>query len=402
MLRNPRFSVLLLLPLLAGCDAADAPTAAGAPLLAVTPELRIGSVDDPETALTWVSGLVVDDEGRIFSAHRQETVVLVHDAAGARLGRIGGPGEGPGEFRAVGGMGLRGDSLWVLDYRLYRITYFAPDGRVLRSVRVPIDLGTDRTHGPPRPAGVLADGRLFGSPPAWSRAVASGEISETPLVVMDTTGAAGDTLFMRPHTTWAVQDPSGFGGFGSYRSQPFADEALFALSPTDPAYVVVERAVRADDPAPAFRVARVGFDGDTAFVRSFPYEPVPIDAAVPDSLVSAWAVSFRESRFRGAPTEARAAEWARASLYVPAHHPPVTTLVAGRDGTTWLRREAADPDRAEWLVLDAGGAPIGRVELPAAFDLKAAERGRAWGTETDELDVPYIVRYGVGVGGGAG
>lgn len=402
MLRRYPRAALLALPLLAGCGAADGPTASTAPLLAAAPELRIGSVDDPETALTWISELVVDDEGRIFTAHRQETVVLAHDAAGARLGRIGGPGEGPGEFRGMGGMGLRGDSLWVMDYRLYRITYFAPDGRVLRSVRLPIDLGTDRTHSPPRPAGVLPDGRLYGSPPAWSRAVAAGEIRETPVVVMDTTGAAGDTLFMRPQTVWAVQDPSGFGGFGSYRAQPFADEDLLALSPVHPEYVVVERAVVPDDPSPAFRVARVGFDGDTAFVRSFPYEPVPIDPAAPDSLVTAWAASFRESRFPGAPTEAQAAEWARASLYLPAHRPPVTALVPGRDGTTWLRREAADPDRAEWLVLDADGEPIGRVELPAAFDLKAAERGRAWGMETDELDVPYIVRYAIGEAGGEG
>ncbi|HUG38861.1 MAG TPA: hypothetical protein VMM12_00160, partial [Longimicrobiales bacterium] len=85
----------------------------------------------------------VDDGGWIYTSHPQESVVLVHDARGARVATIGGAGEGPGEFRTVDGIGLVGDTLWALDRRLYRITYFSPAGELLRSVRVPIDLGTD-------------------------------------------------------------------------------------------------------------------------------------------------------------------------------------------------------------------------------------------------------------------
>jgi hypothetical protein len=36
---------------------------------------------------------------------------------------------------------------------------------------------------------------------------------------------------------------------------------------------------------------RITFDGDTVFERSYPYEPVPIDPALPDSLVEGFATS---------------------------------------------------------------------------------------------------------------
>lgn len=65
----------------------------------------------------------------------------------------------------------------------------------------------------------------------------------------------------------------------------------------------------------------------------------------PTALVGGFAAGFREPRFPGAPTEAKAAESAAASLYVPAHRPPVTQVVPGRGGTIWLRRDVGDdPD----------------------------------------------------------
>lgn len=368
-----------------------------APVLAATPELRIGSVDDSATALTRVTALAVDDDGRIYTAHPQDVAILVHAADGRRLRQWGRQGEGPGEFGGLGGIVLVRDTLWAYDYRQYRFTAFAPDGRLLRTVTVPIELGgPDRTSSPPRPAGMLPDGRIFGSPPAWSREVASGNLPESPVLLMDTTGAAGDTLYSRPNSIWAVRDPKSSRGFGSYRQQPFDDIDLYATSPMAPEYVRVQRAVGAGGGAvPTFRVARVTFDGDTLWDRAYPYEPVPIDPAIPDSLVDGFAAGLNQAGFPGAPTPARAAELARAALYVPAHYPPVTRAVVGRDGTIWLRREAADPQSAEWLVLDSDGEPIGRVTLPARTTVAVAERDRFWGWELDDLDVPYVVRYAV-------
>jgi hypothetical protein len=443
--------VLLSLLTAAACDDAERTPLAQLPLRSATPELRIGSVDDAETALTAVRDMAVDDAGRIITAHPQEHSILVHDAAGERIARLGGEGEGPGEFQRLGTIGLVGDTLWAFDYGLYRITYFSVGhgtagatgvedasagagthdvGDVLRTVTVPIELGRDPAASPPRPRGALPDGRLYGSSPAWSREIARGTITETAVVAMDTTGAVTDTLYEQPVSVWVIQDPnSDRPGFGSYRPQPWADEPLFRIAPRAAAYVVVDRRVRAE-PGPSYQVSRLTFDGDTLFSRSFPYDPVPVDPAAADSLIDSWVSRLVESGYRGAPGARQAEEWARADLFVPAHTPPVRQLVVGRDGTIWLRlvepaprgaaatggaaggtaREDAvgtagdpaadtaredDADAAHWLVLDRDGRPLARVVLPRGLSVRVADRDRVWGTEFDELDVPYIVRYGV-------
>lgn len=82
-------------------------------------------------------------------------------------------------------------------------------------------------------------------------------------------------------------------------------------------------------------------------------------------------------------------------MYTLEFYPPLRRLVAGRDGTIWLARSPSTATSTEWLVLDGDGEPIGTVEIPRAMRLMIAERSMIWGTERDEFDVDYIVRYGV-------
>lgn len=99
--------------------------------------------------------------------------------------------------------------------------------------------------------------------------------------------------------------------------------------------------------------------------------------------------------FQGAPTPARAEELARESLYLPAYHPPVSQLLLGRDGSMWLKREGHSADSVDWLVLSPQGEVVGTVTTPLTLSIQAAEMERVWGMETDELDVPYLVRYAI-------
>jgi hypothetical protein len=71
-------------------------------------------------------------------------------------------------------------------------------------------------------------------------------------------------------------------------------------------------------------------------------------------------------------------------------------MVVGRDGSVWLRGEDRGESTVEWRILSPDGEPYGLVRLPVGFWMFLAERSRAWGTERDELDVPYIVRYRIG------
>lgn len=373
--------------------------------LLLTPELRIGSIDDPETSLTWPRQLQIGRDGRIYSLHPEESSIRIHDADGRPAGVIGRPGEGPGEFQSVGTMGWVGDTLWVLDFGNYRFSYFSEDGTLLRSTAVPIDLGSSPSASPPRPNGLLADGTIFGSSPAWSREVAAGNITQSALLRLDEKSQPLDTLYSMPlvNTTWAIQDPKSGNGFGSFSAQPFSDTELLRHAPNAAEIVRVDRTVPTSAEGATFRVTRLTFGGDTVFSRDFPYDPQPIDPAVVDSLLRMQGERMAQisERMPGAPTPARAEELARESLYLPSYHPAVSSMVLGRDGSIWLKREDLGGDTSDWLVLSTQGAVIGTVATPREMRVLEAEEGRVWGVETDELDVPYIVQYAVEVEGGA-
>src|SRR5690606_24536911 len=69
-------------------------------------------------------------------------------------------------------------------------------------------------------------------------------------------------------------------------------------------------------------------------------------------------------------------------ITLPRYFRPVTRLVAGRDGTTWLRLRTSR-EKHQYLVLDQAGGMVGWVDMPENFRLHVAEEGTLWGTETD-------------------
>ena len=81
------------------------------------------------------------------------------------------------------------------------------------------------------------------------------------------------------------------------------------------------------------------------------------------------------------------------ALDAPAFHPPVSAVVAGSDGTIWLRREPVHQERVGWVVLNDKGERIALAESPIGLEIGAASRDQVWGVIKDDLDVSYLVRY---------
>jgi hypothetical protein len=100
----------------------------------VIEELRIGSVDDPDAGFTDIGGIAVDSEGLVYVLERRDRAVRVYDTSAQLVRTIGRSGEGPGEFRSPLLLGLLGDTLWVNDVGLRRVTFFSRGGTVLRVV----------------------------------------------------------------------------------------------------------------------------------------------------------------------------------------------------------------------------------------------------------------------------
>jgi hypothetical protein len=95
--------------------------------------LRIGSVDDPDQALVSIPEVSLGADGRIYVGQARDLQIRVYSPDGRLLTRIGRKGEGPGELMSINSIGLRGDTLYVSDFRLQRLSFFAPDGTFLTS-----------------------------------------------------------------------------------------------------------------------------------------------------------------------------------------------------------------------------------------------------------------------------
>lgn len=149
-------AVLLLLPVaLTGCGTEDAPPPAvtitdsagvtvvehgsgveeSVPrwLVATEPELVVGAEGSGAT-LTWVVGLAARPDGGVVVADRTQEI-LVFSGDGALVRRLGGEGDGPGEFRRLSEVHLLGgDSLAGYEGGEARLTVFGPDGEAAREV----------------------------------------------------------------------------------------------------------------------------------------------------------------------------------------------------------------------------------------------------------------------------
>lgn len=101
--------------------------------------VRIGSVDGPD-ALTLVGALVALPGGGAWFTQPMEQIVRVVDVDGRLVRSVGRRGQGPGEFTAMGPLGLwRGspDTIWVMDWMPRRLSLFTADGAFVRTVPMP-------------------------------------------------------------------------------------------------------------------------------------------------------------------------------------------------------------------------------------------------------------------------
>jgi hypothetical protein len=126
----------------AGVAIAETPAAAlaFAPVwrLADPPALQLGDVEgDPARQFAGIEGVLRLTDGRLVVADRGSAELRFFDERGRHLASRGRPGEAPGEYRYLTGLGAGpGDSLWAFDFGLRRFTVLDPAGEAVRTVAV--------------------------------------------------------------------------------------------------------------------------------------------------------------------------------------------------------------------------------------------------------------------------
>ena len=394
-----RLAILLALTGAAACqsETGSAPDPfTGDPWTLAGPEVRIGSVDDPVYVFGPVTALVSGPDGSLYSLHGREGTIRRWSADGTPSGLVGRQGEGPGEFLRPSDMGFFGDSLWVWDAGGFHVSYFDPEGKFLGRVSPEVDLGGPE-GAPPRPSRPFRDGTFLGIGRMPTYEIATGELTETAFAHLDAEGEALRTIWRYPHEPRDLFALLREGG-GTYGFQAFGDGVDYTV--LDDGLLIVGRRAWTGEGEAVFTVTRIGLAGDTAFSVRVPYTPAPLAAERIDSAVVAVTGGLYEIMSRRQPGLARAAleERIRDATYKPAYVPPVGEIRLDEAGHIWVRRfDPVENDTGEafgeWWVLDPNGTPMARTLIPVGLQVGHIGDDFLWGTEQDEFDVDYIVRY---------
>jgi hypothetical protein len=273
-------------------------------------DLRIGSETRAELSFTYVSAVVIDRHGNIHIAQPQDHEVRVFDSRGRFLRTVGRRGSGPGEFRSIGALGFRGDTLWVTDPVQYRISLFDPDGRLARSVRLQAPLVPGSSY-PGGPEGLLASGAFLSHPRYGEATLRAGVVR--PVVLVDGEGAVLDTIGQQ-----RVAPPGGTIRVGQRvfrfgQPQAISDGSLLALAPDGTWLVLVHREQPASPESGRFTVEIV-WPGGSRVRREFGYRPVVMPASAVEPVRERLTAGLANTMGLG---RAAAARIVRDSLRVP-------------------------------------------------------------------------------------
>jgi hypothetical protein len=172
----------------------------------------------------------------------------------------------------------------------------------------------------------------------------------------------------------------------------FADHPLVAAQPGGTHILVADRGAGRD----ALELRRVNtVTGRNEYVSRFPMEARRLTAAEIDSAIGA---AGRIGYQRAGPAAARAGTVddfiasLKRGTSLPRNAPLASAIVAGMDGTGWVRLWGASNS---WIAFDSSGRAIQRVTLPSNAELVVAERDYIWAVTWDSNDVPWITTFRV-------
>jgi hypothetical protein len=375
-----------------GCGRTESSREPDAPTWEVTRQV----LEPPSGAPTpWPGTLRADEHGgaRFVAGGFSIGGFTPDGSPSAPLGR---EGKGPGEFDAHGisPIGFVGDTTWVIDFNLDRLTFFDGRNALARTVS-PTGLptwnpGTGIELKSLNAAGTafLVEFHRWQKPESanWSA------ILKVPNSQLGTASVLRDA--QRIDSVGGEMYLLLKGGTLSLE-YPFSDSDIMAFAPNGSLAAVVRRKVT-NASSPSFTLTVHGTTGllRTDTIRSA-HSLVPIN----DSIIeAAWlkekpmfAILMRERAF---PSEAAARNAYLGALKAPSHLPPVAKVLVGNDSTIWLERPASGAPML-WEVYDSHGKVLGRFSLPRNFTAETASGNFIWGMESDEDGNQQIVRYRV-------
>lgn len=361
------------------------------PSLQIATDFRFGAVDGPQ-ALTHVGNVLIAKDGSIIIAQPLERLVKILSPAGALHRRFGRHGRGPGEFESISAIGLKGDSIFVSDSELRRVTIFDPAGALAKVLNIASPmLGTPpRIYFATAPEVLFDDGSALVKPELPPAHLVLPDAS-VPFLRISPEGLILDTLaWAKPAASTYV--PVISGASRVFVQPPFPDDDIVVLCPDASGLVLIRRPVPTSTQATTFVVMKKAPDGRVLYETRISYTPIPLTDDIIQGVLGPNAAKWLE---RGVSTDDVKQALRRAS-HLPRYLPPVTEALATHDGGLWIRLENVAAEMTRWLGFDAAGHPVGTLTAARALSIRAARGSRLIAVERDTLDVEYIVGLRIG------
>lgn len=386
-MRHPfeRASRSLLLALVTASCATGGDAGRLDPLAAEEVSLFDGVTGD----LVPINWLTASEDRTLAAAQPQDGYALLLDSLLQVRARFGRQGSGPGEFAELSLGDWLGDSLWIFDGALRRFTIGSAAGQFGRTFPAPA-LQVDTNSTVSRfsfysPVGLLPGDTLIAvAPPLMDAPASQPERRQATLFMLTADGRPVRSIGRVAEDKGRVEIVAEGFSPGATMRTPFHASPLWSVS-TEARRVSMAETRFVNDRSGTFVVTMMDLRGDTIYARTFPFTAPPIPRAAMDSALR-----------RLFPPTSPSAATLTAQLDPPSSYPPLSELLLGRDGTTWVGLYPHGPSRT-WLVLDADGEPLGQVSLPSTERLRAATASDAWVTRPNADGVESIVRYRITV-----
>lgn len=357
------------------------------------PVARIGQ---PKVELSQLSRIAVSYRGIVAVVQHQDFNVRLFDSAGTLLTVLGRRGQAPGEFSRMFGatVGWFGDTVWVFERSVGRMSFFGPDGKFLRveSDAALLLPPSDQPDGEARDrrtsVEVMAVGGgtiravsfTPGTPmPAWLAITDAAIQRDGGLILVAADPQRKFTLVLG-----VVRDPveCTMRSGQLFAIIPLCPKALYAVSP-DGQRVATAHPTGRD----TYRIEVVATTGDaTPTIITQRVAPVRADQAAKDSI--------RKSLTAGQTLPVDVQRWID-ELPIPDWYPPVERVLLGADGTIWAKEHQDRGLPQRWRVFNAWGRELRSVTLPGGVDVRWARLDSIWAVQEDADGAEELVRYAV-------
>lgn len=345
----------------------------------VEPDLRIGVMDGPlHEVFGDVRAIEADDEGTIYILDHLASEIRAFTPDGEYLRTLTRSGDGPGELTAANGMVFSPDGvLWVQDHGKWQMIGLRPDGEEVERFPMHVlnygyvwngaldDLGRFW-----KPTSHSDDERVF--PPEEGLQEGS---SRGYMNWFDPASKATDSVFLGESSYRTFVSRNSMGGY-SYRGIPFTARSILIVDPAGGFW-----AASGED----YSIVHLDEQADTTLVIEVDAERLAVTREDRENFIAEAVERDADGR--------RAAE-ALVAL-APERKPALNQLFVDDEGRLWVGLVRDEGDEPRFDVFTRQGDYVGSVHLgfqPSPYQAPRIRNGMLYGTVTDSLDVPTVVR----------